>query len=362
MKILALNKASDEKVIESAIDLWRVHRPLEELKKHVDWQIDYQPKVIKNQDGYKDPDKFFKERGRAEVDNLGQYDIIFTSYFPSPHAYTLLWAANKHHGTKLIMDVDDDLFGIDPWNPFWLKAGKTGVHFIQRMAQITKYISTTSDYLAQRLTDFSEVEGQKVFVNPNYIGDSYQHPPFDNGDRIIIGYFGGSSHYRDVHHTNFVAALRRIMFKHKNVYFEIMGQPLDDYLPRKRVKVMEPVKGTDWPLKAFPQLNYDIAIAPLMDTVFSKGKSDIKWQEATRMGAAVIASNVGPYRYIPKGTAKLVDNTEEQWYEALESLLDAQKRRKQVERAQKALEGYRIEDHWQSYKKMFEEVYNDENN
>lgn len=366
MKILAISKVQDKKQVESAIDLWRVYRPMKELAKHVDWQIDYQSHVIRKFDKlpqkYRDdPGEFIKHLGEREVDHLGQYDIIFTSYFTSPHVYTLLWGAHKKHGTKFVFDIDDDLYDIDWWNPFHIFAGKAGVVFLQRMATITKYISTTNEHLATKLRNKSEA-GAQVFVNPNWISDDYQHGPIDNGDKIVIGYFGGASHYRDIHNTNFVPALRRIMHDHKNVYFKMAGQPLDQYLPRKRVEIIDPVQGKNWPLKLFPKLSYDIALAPLMDTPFSKSKSNIKWQEATRMGAAVIASSVGPYQKLPGGTVKLVNNTEEDWYNAILKLLDAETRKQQVEKAQTALKAFRMEDNWLSYKSMFEGVFNDTDN
>ena len=359
MKILAISKVQDKEQIESAIDLWRVHRPLMELKKHVDWKIDFQPYLIRDYHGLdSDPDAFMRKYGEEVVDQLGEYDIIFTSYTTSPHIYTLLWGTQKKHGTKFIIDIDDDMYDIDPWNPAILRAGKAGIHFLQRVAQITENISCTTDVLATKLKNKSEVV-PKVFVNQNYISDQYQHEPINNGENIIIGYFGGASHYRDIHNTHFLPALQRIMHENKNVYFECAGQPVDYYLPKSRVKVIEPVKGVQWPTELFPSLQFDIALLPLMDTVFSKSKSNIKWQESTRMGAAVIASNIGPYKSLPSGSALSVSNTEDQWYDAITQLLDKQTRQKQVATAQEALKSYRLEDNWQSYKSMFEEVHND---
>ena len=45
MKILVI---SEGKHSTSAIDLWRIWRPMQELAKYVDWQIDYQDRVIED--------------------------------------------------------------------------------------------------------------------------------------------------------------------------------------------------------------------------------------------------------------------------------------------------------------------------
>lgn len=356
MKILVLSSGKESPETTRPADLWRIYRPMRELEKHVDWDISYQSSVIRDKFGTSDPDEFIKLYGEDEVKHLGQYDIIFTSYFTSPHEFTLLWAAQKQYGTKFIMDIDDDLYHIDEWNPIWLQTGWTGVHFMQKMVGECKYLSTTTDYMRKLLA----TEKNTVFTIPNYISEDYHHEAYDNGHEVVVGYFGGSSHYRDVHHTNVISGLRKVMNEHKNVKFVIMGQPLDEYLPRKRVTIIEPVSGTRFADEAFRDLKFDIALAPLLDTEFNKGKSDIKWQESTRMGAAVIASNIGPYSTLDNDVVLKVDNnTTSSWYEAITHMLLGKNRRAQLAQAQKKLETMTLEGNWNKYKEMFERVFND---
>lgn len=367
MKILGISKVAETgRQKESAIDLWRIHRPLKELQKHTDWQVDFQPHVIPDFDKVRvqygdDPDRFIKEKGAETVAHLGQYDIVFSSYFTSPHVYTLLWAAAKEHGTEFIFDIDDDLFDIDAGNPFWLAAGKEGALFLETMARITKYLSTTNEDLAQKFKRRSEVDA-RVFINKNYIPDQYPECTPDNGDKIVIGYFGGASHYEDLHQTGVLPAIEKLMHENKNVHFVSAGQPIDTYLPSQRKQVINVAQGTDWPTKLFPTLNYDIAIAPLIDTKFNKHKSNIKWQESTRMGAAFISSDVGPYKPLDDSVAIKVPNTREAWYLRLKELVDdEEKRRKQVANARRELKKWRLEENWESYKQMFEEVHSANN-
>lgn len=361
MKILGISKVVDKGTQqESAIDLWRIKRPLEELKKHTDWQIDFQPHVIPDFDEVvkeyaEDPDRFIKEKGADIVKHIGQYDVVFTSYFTSPHVYTVLWAAAKEYGTEFIFDIDDDLFDVDPGNPFWLAAGWQGAEFLRIMGRITKYISTTNDDLAEKFRNYSTVDA-KVFVLPNFINDSYKEYDPQNED-IVIGWFGGASHYDDLHHSGLIPALERLMHEHKNVRFHCAGQPIDFYLPRQRVKEINIAQGTDWPTKLWPTLGYDIALGPILETKFNKHKSNIKWQESTRMGAAFIGSNVGPYRNLPDDVCMKVPNSQDAWYIALKELVEnEQKRKTLVTNARKELTKWRLEDNWKRYKDMFEAV------
>lgn len=360
MKILAIHHIDGNRPkTESAIDIWRVWRPMEELKKHVDWQIDYQPTVIKDLEKYKTPKDFQKSGIEDAGRHLGQYDIIFSSYFTDPNSFALIHAVSKRYGTKFILDQDDDLFNVDRENPFWIAAGEQGASDLRQIARLSKYICTTTPILAKRLEDNSKVEA-KVFTIPNYIADSYKHEPINNGDKIVIGYFGGASHYNDLHETGMLPALEKLMHKYKNVYFECVGQPVDHYLPTARVRYIDVAKGRKWIDELFPTLSFDIALGPLRQTLFSLSKSNIKWQESTRMGAAFIGSKVGPYGSLKEGTASLVDNTEESWFEALEKMVvDTIYRKKTLQNAQKELENWRLEDHWQEYQQMFEAVMRD---
>lgn len=360
MKILGIhtvNWLGDNTDKESGVDLWRIYRPLEMLKKHTDWQIDYQPTFIYGFDKYKDRKEFTDDEMAKAAENLGKYDIIFSSYHPDPGASALLDYVQDHYDTKFVLDVDDDMFSINPHNPFWTRVDDWGVFVMQRMIRTQKYMTTTTTTLQERFTERNEVNG-KVYLLPNYLSDDYQHPDFDNGDEIVIGYFGGSSHYVDVHDSNVLPAIQRIMHEHKNVRFKCIGQPIDYYLPKQRTEVVDPARGRRWVTDLYPTLKMDIAIAPLEDCLFNEGKSDIKWQEATRAGAVFVASDLGPYKGLTD-CATLVNNTEDEWYTALTNLLDKQNRQKLLKKAQKELLNRRLEDHWQEYKQVFEEIKND---
>lgn len=354
MKILAISSIGSDS--ESMVDWWRVHNPLTEVAKHVDWTIDVQPHLIRDFHGLEhDPDAFMVQYGEAEVAHLGQYDIIFTSYFTSPHVYTLLWGAHQAYGTQFVIDIDDDLYDVDPLNPFHLAVGAAGAAFLRTIAGIAPILTTTTPQLAAKLRRKSTV-GAAVHVLPNAIADTYAHDPFDNGDTVVIGYFGGASHYDDLHRSNVLPALDRLLHDYPHVTFQCAGQPIDYPLPTGRYEVIEAQQGAQWRTGLFPSLNYDIAIAPLLPTVFNASKSDIKWQEATRLGAAVVASDVGAYRALPGGTVLTVDNSVQQWYDALKKLLVKTERRRQLTRARVALEHRRIEETWPQYVALLTEI------
>lgn len=364
MRILAIHSIyGDDENRKSAVDMWRIHRPLEELAKHVDWQIDHRPTVIPEIEKYKSEKEFTEEEMQKAFDDICQYDIVFSSYNPNASNYTLLKVAEARAGTKFIMDIDDDMFAVNEDNPFWLKMTDEDCFKMQLMIRDNTYISTTNERLAKVFRDRRDHPDDSVFVLPNYITDEYVQTPFDNGDDIVIGYFGGSSHYSDIHDTRVMDAVKRLMIENKNIRFKAVGMPVDSYLPRKRYEFVEGKRGDGWLHDLYPNLHMDIALGPLCKNIFNNGKSDIKWQEATRAGALFVATDFGPYTELKDVALLVKDNTEDEWYKTLkEAIENVQLRKETHEKAKEELKKRRLEDNWVKYKEMFERVHNADNN
>lgn len=361
MKILAVHSAyNPDQDKRSAVDAWRLARPMRELRKLCpDWQIDERHTVIPGIEEYKDSKEFTESEMQKAFENICSYDIVISTYQSNPMIYSLLKVAEEQAGTQYIMDVDDDMFHVNEDNPVWLAVEHENIFHMQLMIRDNKYLSTTTEALADVFRQRREHEAESVFVNPNYITDDYRHPKFDNGDKLVIGFFGGSSHYGDLHRTGVLEAIEKIMHEYKHVHFKSVGMPIDHYLPKARFSLGDAKKGDAWLDTIYPSLNMDIAIAPLEDNLFNKAKSNIKWQEATRAGSLFIASDVGAYSILPKGTAVTVPNTTEAWYQALKkAVIHADFRKRTVLKAQTVLEArYRLEDNIEQYKDMFESVY-----
>jgi hypothetical protein len=358
MKILAIHSVGwfDDVNKEAQKDLWRIYRPLKELEKHVDWQIDYQRTFIKDIDKYKDTKEFTDEELEKAAQHLGQYDIVFSSYIGDVTPFLLMQTVAKRYGTKLVLDFDDDVFSINPDNPFWNKMTDENAYFMQNMAKLTDNICVTTKVLADKFNDRREQPRESITVIPNMISDDYRGREFDNGDKIVVGYFGGSTHYRDLHESGAIQAVEKIMHKHKNVHFKLVNLPTAHYTPRGRTHYVDGIGGSGWVDKLHPTLDIDISLIPVIDNQFNAGKSNIKWQESTRGNMATICSNLEPYLSLPNTATVHVDNTQESWFEAIEHLLDEHKRTKMLNCAQKHLSTYRLEDNWFMYQEMFKRV------
>jgi len=358
MKLLAIHSIGWGKPeAESAVDLWRIVRPLRLLKKHTDWQIDAQPTFIKGIEKYKDQKEFTEEEFEKAAENLGKYDIVWSSYFPDTTAYILMKVVHDRYGTKFVMDVDDDLFHVNEDNPFWTKVGHKEVHHMQNMIKDVSWITTTTERLADVFRARRDQDIETVKVLPNYMPDDYKHPGTDNGDQIHIGYFGGASHFSDLNLSHCLKAVKHLMRKDRNIHFTSINMPSAINTAKSRTHFLDGKRGEAWITELFPTLNFDICIIPVLKNVFNEGKSNIKWMESTRMGAATICSNVGPYADLPDEVTIKVTNHYFPWLHALEKVIyDLDYRKELIANAQKELKKWRLEDHYQEYIDFFKEV------
>lgn len=309
---------------------------------------------------YKDRTEFTEAEMEAAFADICGYDMVITSYQSNPTMYTLLRVAERKAGTQYVMDVDDNMFAINPDNPVWAAVSDENVYHMQCMIRDNTWITTTTPELAAEFRKRRPGHHKNsVLVSPNYIDDEYQHPAFDNGKRLVIGFVGGSSHYGDMHRTGVLEAIQKLMHEYKHVYFKSVGMVVDTYLPKARVTLGEPRKGDAYLQEVFPNLNYDISIGPLEDNIFNRGKSNIKWQESTRAGAVFVCSNVGPYAKLPRSVACRVENNAKDWYEQLKLLVESQDMRlHMLANARRVLEkNWRLETHGDEYAAMLERVH-----
>jgi glycosyltransferase involved in cell wall biosynthesis len=331
---------------------------MRELAKHVDWQIDHQASYIPNMEKYQSLDEFTEFEMQEAFNKICQYDIVYSSYHPDPTAYTLLKVARDKRGVQFILDCDDDMFAVNPDNPFWTKIKDEQVYWMQRMIADNDWVTTPSPILAEVFRKRRELPDNTVTVLPNFISDDYKHPEFDHGEEVVIGYCGGSSHYADLHESGVLEAVQKLMNENKKIRFKSFGMIIDTYIPRGRLEFNGGKRGTQYLEEIFPSLGFDIALGPLLDNIFNHGKSNIKWQESTRAGAAFVASNIGPYATLKPGSAVLVENTKEAWYEALKELVDNPRKRKAlVSNSKIELNNWKLENNWGVYKHFLERVY-----
>jgi hypothetical protein len=105
----------------------------------------------------------------------------------------------------------------------------------------------------------------------------------------------------------------------------------------EQVHYHSPIWDYDRFLNEFAKSAYDIGIAPLLDDIFSRSKSNNKFREYGACGIAGIYSRVSVYTDCVKDgeTGLLVPNDVEAWYSAIVRLVEDKQLRERIQRLAK---------------------------
>jgi hypothetical protein len=215
-----------------------------------------------------------------------------------------LLMAQRRQGATLIFEIDDDLLSLNT------EAGvREWPEAEQRMwlRQITRFadgVIVTTANLAHRL----EALARCVEVVPNALDEKLFGPSRSlpasgaEGSPVVCGYMGTLTHLEDL--LSVIHPLRRTLAQQRGrLRFEMVGigetallQDLFDRLPATvRLVPIESVPYARFAAWMQTNLRWDFAIAPLIDTRFSRSKSDIKFLDYGVQGMPGIFANVPAY-------------------------------------------------------------------
>lgn len=277
-------------------------------------------------------------------------DVFWTTYFYNAKEASAMFYFRDKFKKKVVIDLDDDYLAVLPTHPLYdvMKETKYNRAMTSTILSFADLITVSTEPLKQKIAKhIKKVHGLDklimVIPNMNDIKDWDFKPSPKHKDKIVIGYAGSNSHYDDL--LMVLPHVARIMEKYKNVYFESVGAIGKEHIKlfscfndetRKRCDVL----GSTWTQKEYPKFlsktKWDIGIAPLVDSEFTRSKSHIKWMEYSMYKIPTIASQVYPYFMNSFGidtikheeTGLLVKPSE--WFDALEDLILHKDKRKKL--------------------------------
>lgn len=277
------------------------------------------------------------------------WPVMVAQRFGFP-GFELAWLKlfRKH---TMIWETDDDLWSVDPVNkraykiftPDFLK----GLEFCVRTARV---VTVTNAHLAERMARFNP----NVRIIPNMIDSALPKMQRVRRDRVTVGWAGGDSHRRDLRYL--IAPLHRIV-NTTDADVHTIGQDFSNTLrlPEGRHR------HSGWEeklIKYYSTIDFDIGLAPLEDTTFTRSKSYIKALEYGALGIPVIASNVGPYReYVEDGVTGFLVSKESEWIDRIRLLIEDPDLRESMGAAakEKALK-HTISEGWRLWEDVYREV------
>lgn len=210
---------------------------------------------------------------------------------------------------------------------------------VERHGKLMKhcdYAITTTQVLADELQKYSNLK--EVYIDRNMRSDETIHHSDEaikevirDNNKVVIGYFSGTN----THNEDFqmiAPALTRILDNYDNVYIKLTGRidapnELKGYENRL---IFTPL--VDWRRLPFEMRSCHITLAPLVDTIFNRAKSELKWADSALVEVPIVASNIGACKDVVKNreTGVLVENTTDDWYEGISLLVDDEKLRQKI--------------------------------
>lgn len=226
----------------------------------------------------------------SEMFDYGLDVVVFSRYLPIKEQKKFIQEL-KANGVYVICDVDD--YWVLPSNHIALKANKWVRPYMIEAMMYSDEVWTTHELLGNLIDDLNE----NWYVIPNALdpNEPQWQPKQSYGTRI--GWAGGVTHFHDLMLTkdawsDVVPVIcgfrdepewRRLSDRFKADYIESMDVENYGYL--------------------YDQ--FDIAIAPLEDNLFTNCKSNLKIIEAGMKGLPIFVQNIHPYTDDSKGIFKV---------------------------------------------------------
>lgn len=257
------------------------------------------------------------------------------------------------HGKKVYFDIDDlvidtsytdDLPVVRDMSYEDKAVFDDGVRRIGETLRLCDGAITTTRALAGELTKYVDM----VRINRNVASSEMvtlsaaaclvrqDEPP---RDYVSLGYFSGSlTHNEDF--ALIVPALAEVFSARPMVRLTVTGvSGLPEELKPFSSRI-DLVPNVDW--RELPKLyaSIDVNLAPLVDTLFNRAKSENKWMEAALVEVPTVASDVGAFaEVITSGKTGILCDSTEEWVSALLSLVDDSALRRRIGETARALVG-----------------------
>jgi len=361
IKILGVEthwKTNGDKIVTSGVDFCRIVLPLQELSKNPDFEV----KIVKNP----------FEGNKETWDSLTKYyDIIYSSYIDSPEGYVNMAVAAKHNDCKIVVDCDDLIFEVPKASPVYetYHIDSFPLDVVAKVLEDTQYITTTNSHLKYEFIKYLKKSPNDIQVLPNYIDlEIYNKDniPEVKRDKIVIGFFGSNTHVVDIVMPEYLNALTRICKEFPNVEYKTIGL----FLPQIKTRlgsqysfILGHADVNSWASVLWPQMmsEVDIFTAPLLNTNFSKCKSQIKLLEVGAGAKPCIFSDIRQYReIIENGKDGYLASTEYDWYRYFKELILDEQKRKDIGKSlyEKVYNEWQMKDGVKRYADYFKDVYN----
>lgn len=305
-------------------------------------------------DNDKDVSITFEEAGAVTQAEIDEADIVSLVRPENSLAYRIGCCAKKA-GKSVIVFCDDDLLGI----PVGINGTPARKRTLRKSLKIADAFETPSRFLADKYsseTKTGKYHVCKTAVDPGLLKEVPEKEL--KPDTIKLVYAAGNDHVA-LFNNYILPILPQLGKKYGDrISLTFVGVHPDTDECNKYVKTYyQP----GMPLEEYRQYMrenaFDIGLAPLKDTPFSRCKHYNKFVEYTLVGIPGIYSNMPPYTYVVNDNEDgfLSDNIPEKWYDKICAAIDDEALRKHC--IEKAMEYLRVNHDPNSVREDYKEFF-----
>ncbi|HNB51598.1 MAG TPA: glycosyltransferase [Anaerolineales bacterium] len=267
------------------------------------------------------------ENRQTRVDAVHEADVvIFQREFPTRvDDYLRISALARQEGKPVIFEVDDLLFSLPEIHP-----DRNGQYYAPTLLPMFQalveadLVTVTTPKLRETLLEFNP----NIVVLPNFLDEQIwqMRPPApkDPADPLTIGFMGTNSHQPDLAYITPVLLELRERYPDR-LKFHFWGAP-----PPHGLNGLPDVAWTSQYFSSYREFaaffqtqTADIFVAPLVDHLFNRCKSPIKFLEYSALGVPGVYSRLNPFTdLITHGQEGWLAASPDEWREGLEQLIE----------------------------------------
>jgi len=282
----------------------------------------------------------FGQTGGIKDFEMKWADIIVIEMTYSPEFIK----AAKKSGAKIIYEMDDLMHKVSKTHYAYKDLNPWRTFLTFWSVKQADAITATTTELKKHYQWFN----QNFYVLPNYLDLSFWEKPYlpNTSPMIRLGWSGGKSHKEDL---LFIApVIEKVLKKYKNVKFVCCGyggtnspdrwveynygEKIFKNLPPQQYEFSLGAPMEVWPSK-LSSMRFDIGIAPVVENVFSKCKSNCK---ALEYGINRVPGVYQKFLYkdaVIEGKTGLLATTEKEWFDKICWLVENESKRKEMGKA-----------------------------
>ncbi len=284
---------------------------------------------------------------------LFKFDAVIFYRVPGWLEVLRLIESARQLGLPTFYEIDDLIFDADYYPDSFATYGDlitreeyaglmTGAEAFKSAMAACDYAIASTEPLARHMAAI--VKSGKSFVHRNGLGKAHERAIRDVParkrcrDEIVLFYGSGTKAHKSDFEDLVAPALSKLFKRHSSLRLQLVGfQSLPKSLSKfaSRIECTPPI----WDISKYWELlgRSDINLAVLSRNEATECKSEIKWMEAAMLGIPSVVSRTRNYEdVIDQGKTGIMVDTPEEWFEALDKLIESREVRCKIGEAAKS--------------------------